>query len=244
MLLELEPVAGWPELLAVMSRWYLSRDKGWRPWPRGQCYPREYSWASQQLGDVHSMRLLDAGGSGSAFSAALAERGAAEVVVADRGDQGIRPFPARGVSFRLCDLQSTGLVEGSFDHVVSVSAVEHNQWSAQLDVLQHLMKLVRRGGRLVVTVPAVPTAQRAWHENYKGWGAVYFWTHAAAAEASAALADLGELEVPLLGDRDYDSEWARIDAAVREAWSRDARPPWPPVFKYPYQSMGLTWRRR
>ena len=232
MLLECNPVGDWQADLSLMTPWILQRYPKWKTWPPGHCYPREYAWVLQQLGDVKGHRILDAGGGGSVLSAVLSDKGVKEIVVADHDPN---PYTRIRVTCHPCDIQDTQLEDASFDTVVSVSAIEHNPWDKQVAIIRHLLGLVRPGQTLLVTLPAVPTDQRAWHENYRGWGCVYFWTHAAAREMCQAVSDLATLDVPLLPDADYDAEWQRIQGDVLRATTV----PW----KYPYQSMVLKWRR-
>jgi SAM-dependent methyltransferase len=239
-LLELDPVAGGRAALEAMLPWHRTRFPNWE-WPLLHPYAREYAWAVAQLGAVGGQRILDAGGSGSALSAVLAEAGAAFVLVVDRGDQGLRPYPAPRVGFLAGDLRATELEPASFDAVVSVSAVEHNPWGDQVVILRHLLELVKPGGKVVITLPAVAEQDRAWYAagqwpGHPNWGCVYLWTASAVLDMVRALEDVGELLGPVLAPADWDREVARLFLDM------DTRAPKPS--RRPYLSMGLTWRRK
>jgi len=234
MLLEVDP----PNLEEAKAEVYpriRRRHPSWPGWVRGHWYAREYAWVLGEVGDLRGLRVMDAGGCTSVLSAILSDRGAREVVVADLRPP--QPYPARGrITPMCCDLQDTGLEGGTFDCIVSASAIEHNQWEDQVRIVRHLLGLLHPGGRLLVTLPAVRTADEAWLPDFRGRGCVYLWTHAAARRMREAVGDLGRLETPLLDDPQYDVEVVRIGCEMRAAS--------PDLPDFPYQSMALAWRRR
>lgn len=224
-----------PAIEAEVGAKIRTRHPSWPGWIPGHWYAREYTWILTECGDVTGLRCLDAGGALSPISAILSDRGAAAVVVVDLRLP--RPYPARGPIVTLvADLQDTGLEPGSFDLIVSPSSIEHNGWDAQVRIVRHLLELLRPGGRLLVTLPAVPTREERYEPDLQGKGPVYLWSHAAARRMRDAVRVLGELETPLRRNPDYDREWRRIDAEQR------ALSPQLPGF--PYQSLALAWRRR
>ena len=232
MLLEVDP-PNLPEVEALVGAKIRTRHPAWPGWIRGHWYAREYCWILAQIGDPNGLRILDAGGCLSPLSAILSDAGAI-VTVADARPP--KPYPAKlGIACVVCDLQATGLPLGSCDAVYAASAIEHNDWDAQVRIVRHLLGLLRKGGRLLLTLPAASTRKEAWIPDFRGKGALYLWTHQAARRMRDLARDLGTLKTPLLRSYEYDRDWARIEAEMRAAS--------PQLPDYPYQSMVLEWVR-
>jgi SAM-dependent methyltransferase len=234
MLLEVD----WPEIRTVeaeVGAKIRTRHPSWPGWPVGHWYGREYTWVLTQCGDVTGLRCMEAGGAGSPLSAILADRGAAESIVADLRTP--KPYPARSsIRSLTCDLQDTGLEPGSLDLIVSPSSLEHNPWEAEVRIIRHLLELLRPGGRLLMTVPCVPTADERYVEDFERRGPVYLWTHTAARRMRDALKALATMESPLLSAPRYDREWRRIHAERCSAS--------PQLPAWPFESLAMAWRRR
>lgn len=124
----------------------------------------ELPWALGRLPAVAGKRVLDIG-SPKLLAAALARRGA-HVAVVDELESEIAAWRSltRGVSgleLVVGDGRSLACPDASFDHALSISVLEHVPGDGDRDVLRELARCVRRGGRIVLTMPY---AEEAWDE--------------------------------------------------------------------------------
>jgi SAM-dependent methyltransferase len=117
------------------------------------------------LGNLGGARMLEIGCGRGSFGAHVATLGARCVALADFSPAAVRvarahvgPAPGRG--FLAADIQSLPFASGSFDVVCSFETIEHVP-SPRIAV-EELVRVVRRGGRLVITSP-----------NYLGLAGLY-----------------------------------------------------------------------
>lgn len=112
-----------------------------------------HEMAKRHLGDVRGLRVLEIGCGRGAFARWLAEQGA-DVVAADFSPAAVeiaaRLVPA-GVETLAADVQQLPFPDESFDLVVSLETLEHVPDPSA--GLAELVRVTRRGGRLVVTTP-------------------------------------------------------------------------------------------
>jgi 2-polyprenyl-3-methyl-5-hydroxy-6-metoxy-1,4-benzoquinol methylase len=114
-------------------------------------------------------RVLDVGCGSGVFADALASRGA-EVVAVDANPDAIRyaqsTFARPGLSFSLGLLDELQLPDASFDKVTCLEIVEHVYLHQVHALLRSLFKLLKPGGRVLITTP-----------NYHGlWPAIEWAT--------------------------------------------------------------------
>jgi SAM-dependent methyltransferase len=76
-------------------------------------------------------------------------------------------------------IEQSGLVDGSFDLITSVSVVEHIP--AETDALASMWRLLQPGGRLILTVPCAASPAEEWADfdrfglGRPGPDGLYFW---------------------------------------------------------------------
>jgi len=70
-----------------------------------------------------------------------------------------------GVTFEVGDGRSLGYEAGSFDHAYSISVLEHMPEGGAEEALGELARVVRPGGRVVVTLPYADRYHEVWHEH-------------------------------------------------------------------------------
>lgn len=70
-----------------------------------------------------------------------------------------------GLRFELADGRSLPFADGSFDGAYSVSVLEHVPDGGDEAALAELARVVRPGGRLVLTLPHAPKAREEWRER-------------------------------------------------------------------------------
>ncbi len=230
-------------VLGEIERLWRDLSPTWQWWPRNP-YQAEYSWAVDRLteacGGLEGRRIMDAGGGRGALQHVLAGMGAAVLNVdVDARPQG-SALAAPCDQLR-ADLEATGLDQGSFDGIISVSSIEHNPWEKILAVVRHLLGLLKPGAPLVLTVPAGEVRQwipaGGWPEPHQaGWPCCYLFDAEAMAELVLAVRDLAE-PVSSLGNpsEQYRTAW-RVGFADMQVNS-------PPQSRYPYLSAGLVLRR-
>jgi 2-polyprenyl-3-methyl-5-hydroxy-6-metoxy-1,4-benzoquinol methylase len=106
--------------------------------------------------DLSGRTLLDAGCGTGLFSARAAGRGAS-VTSLDVGDRLLARVAEKCESTRVVGrLEALPFADASFDVVVSTEVVEH--LPQPVDGMRELVRVLRPGGRLVVTTP-----NRVWH---------------------------------------------------------------------------------
>ncbi len=134
------------------------------PWRRTKNRVRRRGAALALLADCRPGRVLDAPCGDGTLARELASRGwrawAADIEPA-RGDD------ADGVTFVRLDLDaSLPFPDGVFDAVVSLEGLEHLLLPARC--LAEFCRILRPGGRLVLTTPNVNNVQSRWHYLVSG----------------------------------------------------------------------------
>lgn len=159
------------------SAWTRRLDRKWWTWPiaaslvgpfafqmNNDTRRFEYPWAYDALAPVPGLSVLEVGGSLSGFQFALS-RGGCQVVNVDpaRETEAHWPLDARtfsrlnrrfgtSVTLKQCLIQQAGLAPESFDRVVSISVIEHIREEDLVDLLAHVRRVLRPGGRFVLTI--------------------------------------------------------------------------------------------
>jgi SAM-dependent methyltransferase len=147
--------------------YHLRARQGWRSFVTSVELYRylEYPTVVAKLCPEPGMRVLDVGGGVSQLSLFLAGRGCF-VCVADLNEKALRKQGERwvGLSKRESDTRGNltltcgdgardGFADQVFDRVVSVSVLEHVPGQGDSMVVREMVRLLRAGGILVLTVP-------------------------------------------------------------------------------------------
>jgi SAM-dependent methyltransferase len=126
------------------------------PWPRTKNKVRRRGAALERLAAMAPARVLDAPCGDGALARELSARGW-RVCAAD-----IEPVPVDVAGGLRLDLdQPLPFRDGAFDAVVSLEGIEHLLTPARC--LAEFCRVLRPGGRLVVTTPNVNSVQSRWH---------------------------------------------------------------------------------
>lgn len=131
----------------------------------------EVPWVFQNLGLPARARILDFGCSQSPMALHLASLGY-HVVGVD-----LRPYDFVHPNLRVVqgDFLEGGFGEGEFDAVVAISAIEHTGLAAygesprgQADrrIVMEFRRVLRAGGRLLLTVPYGQRGETSWYRVY------------------------------------------------------------------------------
>jgi len=131
----------------------------------------EIPWVFQNLGLPPGARILDFGCSQSPMALHLASLGY-RVVAVD-----LRPYDYTHPNLRVVqgDFLEGGFAEGEFDAVVAISAIEHTGLAAYGEpargcadhpIVTEFNRVLRRGGRLLLTVPYGQRGQTSWYRVY------------------------------------------------------------------------------
>jgi SAM-dependent methyltransferase len=168
----------------------------------------ELPWALEQLGAKAGERVLDLAGP-KLLSVVLARRGV-RVTAVDQLEREIETWHALagdvpGLDLRVADGRSLPFEDASFDHAYSISVLEHIEEPGEEEALRELARVVRPGGRVLVTLPHAQTYREDWRDapvyaNEPGGGRSFFqrWydpAHVDALIAAAAALELVSREV-------------------------------------------------
>jgi SAM-dependent methyltransferase len=115
----------------------------------------ELPWALEALGAKPGERVLDLA-SPKLLAVQLAKEGA-RVTCVDQLEREIETWRALagdlGVDFLVGDGRALPFEDASFDHATSISVLEHIEDRGDVEALGELARVVRLGGRVLVTLP-------------------------------------------------------------------------------------------
>jgi SAM-dependent methyltransferase len=159
----------------------------------------ELPWALRALAARPGQRVLDLA-SPKLMAVALARDGV-EVLSVDLFEAEIATWRrlAPDVRFEVADGRALPFADATFDHAYSVSVLEHVEGDGGAQALRELARVVRPGGRVVVTLPFAEQAREEWRdEQLYGEGAdgrsfFQLWYDEARVEQLAASAPQLEL---------------------------------------------------
>jgi SAM-dependent methyltransferase len=127
----------------------------------------EFPDALRELGARPGERVLDLA-SPKLVAVELARRGA-EITSVDALDREVALWRslARGqprLSFQIADGRALPFAEAAFDRAYSISVLEHIPNQGDAEALRELARVVRSGGRVVVTVPYSDRYREDWRD--------------------------------------------------------------------------------
>ncbi|MGZ4399949.1 MAG: class I SAM-dependent methyltransferase [Gaiellaceae bacterium] len=130
----------------------------------------ELPWARRMLAPAPGQRVLDL--ASPKLLAVMLARDGAEVVSVDELDEELerwRKLTEREphLRFEPGDGRSLPFPDAGFDHAVSVSVLEHIPEPGDEQALRELVRVVRPGGRIVLTLPFAEPAREDWLERPK-----------------------------------------------------------------------------
>ena len=163
----------------------------------------ELPWAIDHLGARDGDRVLDLAGP-KLLSVVLARRGI-RVTAVDQLEREIETWQALagdvpGLDLLVADGRALPFEDGSFDHAYSISVLEHIEEPGDAEALAELTRVVRPGGRVLVTLPHAQEYREDWRDapvyaNQPGGGRSFFqrWYDPARVDALVAAAPALEL---------------------------------------------------
>jgi len=163
----------------------------------------ELPWALEQLGAKPGERVLDLAGP-KLLSVALAREGV-RVTAVDQLAREIETWQALagdvpGLALLVADGRALPFQEASFDHACSISVLEHIEEPGDVEALRELARVVRPGGRVLVTLPHALEYREEWRDapvyaNEPGAGRSFFqrWYDPVRVDALVAAAPALEL---------------------------------------------------
>lgn len=149
--------------------------QGLRDWLQaGPDYSRavEYPLAADLLRARPGERLLDVGaGRRAEFAQHAAAAGLVVTAIDLRDDLGVECPASAGITFTRADAKDLPFEDGSFDHIVAISTLEHIEHEEQQAVAE-LARVLAPGGRLVISVPFNPLRSGEVHKPEGVYGRV------------------------------------------------------------------------
>lgn len=158
--------ASTPPFQIGWSLYRLAGRLGWKDWLRRLDIYRymEYAGALQRLRLTLGASVLDAGSANSVLPIFLAAN-RYKVLAIDVDDGRLaeqtrrlphledKLFPAGGLRFEHQDVRALTFTDNSFDAVTAISMIEHIPDEGDMEAVRELGRVVKPGGRLVITVP-------------------------------------------------------------------------------------------
>jgi SAM-dependent methyltransferase len=141
----------------------------------------ELPWAVERLAAQTGERVLDLA-SPKLLAVVLARQGV-HVTSVDQLEREIETWQAlagdAGVDFRLADGRALPFEDASFDHAYSISVLEHIEEPGDAEALRELDRVVKPGGRVLLTLPHAPEYREDWRDapvyaNEPGRGRSFF----------------------------------------------------------------------
>jgi SAM-dependent methyltransferase len=131
----------------------------------------ELPWARRMLGATGGERVLDLA-SPKLLAVALARAGV-DVVSVDALPTEIDAWRrlAPEVHFQVADGLALPFADGSFDRAYSISVLEHIEGDGDERALAELARVVRLGGRILLTMPAADEYWEDWRDRQMYGGA-------------------------------------------------------------------------
>jgi SAM-dependent methyltransferase len=163
----------------------------------------ELPWALEQLGAKPGERVLDLAGP-KLLSVVLARQGV-RVTAVDQLEREIETWRALagdvpGLELAVADGRALPFEDASFDHACSISVLEHIEEPGDAEALRELARVVRPGGRALVTLPHAQAYREEWRDapvyaNAPGSGRAFFqrWYDPARVDALVVAAPALEL---------------------------------------------------
>jgi SAM-dependent methyltransferase len=127
----------------------------------------ELPWAIERLAARPGERVLDLA-SPKLLSVALARRGV-QVTAVDQLEREIETWRVLaegvpGLELAVADGRALPHDDASFDHACSISVLEHIEERGDEEALRELARVVRPGGRVVVTLPHAESYREDWRD--------------------------------------------------------------------------------
>lgn len=186
----------------------------------------EYPWALSQAQLETGDRVLDAGCGASIFPIYLAKQGHRVTALDLHAPEGLNQ--AHGVAVNYCQGELTRMPfeDASFDAVFCISVIEHLGHEGAPAALQELRRVVKPGGRLLITTDYYEDANA--EIIYEGEGGPFpvDWGFFDRALLERYLLDAPGLA--LEGELDLQVDWTQTRPRMRR------------FHGYPYTSVGLT----
>ena len=158
----------------------------------------ELPWAVERLGAARGERILDLA-SPKLLAVTLARQGM-HVTSVDQLEREVETWRALagdvpGLELQVADGRALPFGDASFDHGYSISVLEHIEEPGDAKALSELARVVRPGGRVLVTLPHATVYREDWRDealyaNEPGSGRAFFqrWYDPARVDALVAAA--------------------------------------------------------
>ena len=162
----------------------------------------ELPWAIERLGAQPGERVLDL--ASPKLLAVWLARAGVKVTSVDQLEREVETWRAlagdAGVDFRIADGRALPFEDESFDHAYSISVLEHIEEPGDAEALRELARVVKPGGRVLVTLPHAVEYSEDWRDspvyaNEPGAGRTFFqrWYDPRRVDALVAAAPALEL---------------------------------------------------
>lgn len=128
----------------------------------------ELPWAFGRLGARPGESVLDL--ASPKLLAVYLARGGVEVTTVDQLEREIETWRAFGdgeehLQLEVADGRALPHADASFDHAYSLSVLEHIPEDGDAAALRELARVVRPGGRVLITLPHAPAYREDWREG-------------------------------------------------------------------------------
>lgn len=189
----------------------------------------EYPWALERAGVRKGERVLDAGCGGSVFPLYLAARGCRVSACDLCVPPGLDLLHGLKVGYVSADLGRLPFGTGSFDAVFCISVIEHLSPDGISFALAELRRVLRPGGRLLLTTDYCRNAgEEMW---YEGEGGAFRVDWGVFDEERLRRHILAAQGFKVEGEVDLTVDWETVRPAMRQ------------FHGYPYTSVGVCLKK-
>jgi SAM-dependent methyltransferase len=192
----------------------------------------EYPWALQRADLPTGSRVLDAGCGASVFPLFLGEQDLRVTAIDPDLPEGLTVPASMSLRYVRGRLQQLPFASEHFDGVFCISVIEHLPLAEMTVALKELARVLKTGGRLLLTTDYAQNAdEKMWYEGPGDRFAVD-WNVFDRQRLQTLLNAIASCGLMLEGALDLEADWPTLRERMRR------------FHGYPYTSVGLALRKQ
>jgi len=189
----------------------------------------EYPWAMERADLAEGACVLDAGCGASIFPLFLGKRRLQVTALDPHLPERLQVPPNVPLAYVRARMQGLPFQNQTFDAVFCISVIEHLPSAEMIIALEEMARVLKPGGRLLVTTDYAQNArERIWYEG-AGDRFPVDWNIFDRSRLESLLDAITTLQVE--GELDLHADWSRVKQQMRR------------FHGYPYTSVGIAFRK-